>query len=349
MHDSQIEERLRSVLRAEGDRLPMTIASAELERRLVLRRRRTTGRWVSLIAAAVAVVAVGAIAGIGNGWLRVPAIGTQVSPSPSDGASPTPVVGISRIERATEGRLVLEIEPTYSGSGVAQTIHRDLEATDYVVSVKVTCIGDGTFSFTDGTGTEEFTCIRASGLDSEFQPFPQLVPIANGSFDTSVTVTPGITYTMLVETVPVPDHIPQLEVPKGSIGMASTSDRPTFGPPGTSTNQSSGRLDGSTEWVQVVCLGPGVVTYTLGPADHSSPDTTSEAVCNGVPMQDEISVDFAGDQVLKVTADDRTAWQVVATRQGPLPTSSPSSSPTTLRAPLGRPDQAILVRPIGDL
>ena len=36
MHDGQLEERLRDVLRAEGDALPLTITTAELERRLAL-------------------------------------------------------------------------------------------------------------------------------------------------------------------------------------------------------------------------------------------------------------------------------------------------------------------------
>ena len=43
MHDSQIEEQLRGVLRAEGDGIPLTITAAELERRLAARRSATAG------------------------------------------------------------------------------------------------------------------------------------------------------------------------------------------------------------------------------------------------------------------------------------------------------------------
>ena len=43
MHDTQIEEQLRGVLRAEGDAIPLTITTAELERRLAARRRRRAG------------------------------------------------------------------------------------------------------------------------------------------------------------------------------------------------------------------------------------------------------------------------------------------------------------------
>ena len=93
MHDSQIEEQLRGVLRAEGDGIPLTITAAELERRLATRRR-ATGRGLSLVAAAVAAIAVVSIVAAGNGWLKLPAVGTVPSPSvttapvasPSDGS-----------------------------------------------------------------------------------------------------------------------------------------------------------------------------------------------------------------------------------------------------------------------
>ena len=88
MHDSQIEEQLRGVLRAEGDAIPLTITTAELERRLAARRRATGGRRLSVVAAAVAAVAVVSIVAAGNGWLRLPAIGT-VAESQRLGRRPT--------------------------------------------------------------------------------------------------------------------------------------------------------------------------------------------------------------------------------------------------------------------
>ncbi len=318
MRDTQIDERIRSVLRSEGDRLPLTITAAELERRLAARRRRARGRWVSVLAAAVAIIAIGAMAALGNGWLR-PAIGTQASPSPSSDASPSSRLGLGPIVREAQGRLVAEIPPTLSGAGGTQRVHGDVAADDYVVSVKVQCIGKGAISFIDRTHTDETTCTDTPALDPAFQPEPTLVPIVDGSFDTTVTVAPGITYAMLVETVPLPDHIPLLTIPEGSIGMSSTSVRPNTDPARTSTNTQSGRMDGPTEWIQVACLGPGVVAYALGPLDHSVPVMSFETICDGVPHQEEITVDFTGPQILAVTTDDRIAWQLVATRGGPLP------------------------------
>ena len=89
MHDANLDERLRSVLRQEGDGLPFTITTDELERRLALRRRERNGRRLSLMAAGLAAVAVGTIFALGSGWLaNAPVVGTDATPSP---APTTPV------------------------------------------------------------------------------------------------------------------------------------------------------------------------------------------------------------------------------------------------------------------
>ena len=91
MHDANLEERLRSVLRQEGDGLPFTITAEELERRLALRRRERNGRRLSLMAAGLAAIAVGTIFALGNGWLtNGPAVGTDATPSPDPNASAAP-------------------------------------------------------------------------------------------------------------------------------------------------------------------------------------------------------------------------------------------------------------------
>lgn len=89
MHDTQIEDRLRTVLRAEGDALPLTITPDELERRLALRRRERTGRRMSLIAAGVGVIVIGSVLAVSNGWLRSPSVGSGPSPAQSVGSGPS--------------------------------------------------------------------------------------------------------------------------------------------------------------------------------------------------------------------------------------------------------------------
>jgi hypothetical protein len=69
VHDNQIEDRLRSVLRKEGDDLTVNITAQELERRLALRRRARANRRLSLVAAGIAMVAIGGLVIAGNGWL----------------------------------------------------------------------------------------------------------------------------------------------------------------------------------------------------------------------------------------------------------------------------------------
>jgi hypothetical protein len=81
MHDGQVEDRLRSALRAEGDALPLTITPDELERRLALRGRERNGRRVSLIAAGVAVIAIGSVLAATGGWFGSASVGGSPEPS----------------------------------------------------------------------------------------------------------------------------------------------------------------------------------------------------------------------------------------------------------------------------
>ena len=101
MHDERIDDQLRRALRHDADALPMTITAAELDRRLDLRRRARHDRRLTVLAAGIGVVAIGAAA-FGGGWLRLPAVGVtptatpsasptdRATPSPSQGASPSP-------------------------------------------------------------------------------------------------------------------------------------------------------------------------------------------------------------------------------------------------------------------
>jgi hypothetical protein len=90
MHDGDLEERIRTVLRKEGDELPLTITTAELDRRFALRRRQRTNRRLSLSAVSVAAVLVVALVALSNGWVLAPRMGSSPVPAPSERASATP-------------------------------------------------------------------------------------------------------------------------------------------------------------------------------------------------------------------------------------------------------------------
>jgi Tol biopolymer transport system component len=70
MLDDRLEDRLRATLRKAGDELELTIGPAELERRLVLRGRVRRSRQWTLLAAAIGIVAVGALVASAPSWFR---------------------------------------------------------------------------------------------------------------------------------------------------------------------------------------------------------------------------------------------------------------------------------------
>ena len=117
MHDLNLEERLRSVLRAEGDSLPFTITTDELERRLALRRRNGNGRRLSLMAAGLAAIAVGTVFAVGNGWLRgtnvatdpssAPTASIEVAPSTSPPTTPEPTPRVANPVGAVDEALLV--------------------------------------------------------------------------------------------------------------------------------------------------------------------------------------------------------------------------------------------------
>ena len=91
MHDQSLEQRLRGALQAEGDRLPLTITAAELERRLAHRRPGDIRRFASLgLAAAIGIALIG-LAGVAGGWFDQRAIGPAPLPSTSAAPSSGPV------------------------------------------------------------------------------------------------------------------------------------------------------------------------------------------------------------------------------------------------------------------
>jgi hypothetical protein len=132
------------------------------------------------------------------------------------------------------------------------------------------------------------------------------------------------------------------------IDAKSQSDRPETGTPGSTRSLSVGVLPASpTQRVAFACLGSGILEYTVGSTADPVTATTGEVVCDGVPELKEFSVDASGAQDLRITTDLRTAWHVIASHDD-QPSASPTSGPPAAgRAPLGRPGQAVLVRPIG--
>ena len=92
MHDNQLEERLRQVLRTEGDSLRLTVTPAELRRHQALRERERSSRRVILrAAAAIALLAFAVSTALLFNRGDAPSVGTSPSPSASANSTATPL------------------------------------------------------------------------------------------------------------------------------------------------------------------------------------------------------------------------------------------------------------------
>lgn len=201
MHDSQIEDRLRGVLRAEGDALSWTITADELGRRLALRRRERTGRRLSLMAAGLAVVAIGSVVATTSGWFRVPAIGTGPkqsseplqTPHQSFGPAATPLPGISPLV-ATPGRTeLIRIDPAAPIDQADGTATAAAGGRSVIVSMS--CVGDGSIELDIEGVPESLGCVSAG---------PSSMPngwfdVADGQVDLTYSATGPISFGILVE------------------------------------------------------------------------------------------------------------------------------------------------------
>ena len=94
MHDTELEQRLRTALHDEADRLPLRVDVGRLETEVAVRRQAARSSRLGLLAAAVGVVAFG-IAAIGlNGGLPAGILPGVHGASPRDGAL---VVGLASL------------------------------------------------------------------------------------------------------------------------------------------------------------------------------------------------------------------------------------------------------------
>jgi Tol biopolymer transport system component len=88
MFDDRLEDRLRSALRQTGNELRLSVTAAELERRLTVRRRARAAQRSVLVAAAIGIVAVGALVASAPSWFRQ--VPNQVASTASPGATIAP-------------------------------------------------------------------------------------------------------------------------------------------------------------------------------------------------------------------------------------------------------------------
>lgn len=335
MHDSRIEEQLRAGLRADASELPLTITSAELERRLAARRRAAGGRRLSLVAAVVAAIAVGSIVAVGNGWLGLPSVATAPSPSPTTSPRPTseastapsfkPIPGVARIE-PTEGRTILtEVLPTMTHAVTQGSYDGNLPLEAYLVSVKVRCIGPD-FTVVEGDRSWPVSCATPGAVADQNLMDMIDIQVLNGHLALRWIVGEDVAYTLLAERVPLPASLPKLEAPDGTIAVdaSSPSDRPIAGEPGLTVTQPVGHVaDSPTYGVAFVCLGPGDAVFSIGRQGGPDFALSSSLVCDGQVQVDDFQVGVEGGHDIYVTMDTRIAWHVIVTVDATSPSAVP--------------------------
>ena len=336
MHDQRLEDQLRGALRIEGDALPFTITEAELERRLTLRRRDRFGQRLSLMAAGVAVLAVAGIVGIGNGWVRLPAVGVEASPSPSRTAAPDP--GIEPIP-GTPGRTeVLRLDPVIL-KGVPIPIDARAAAARVVATTR--CTGAGSVTLRIG---EESISKRCEGPTEMVSWFTVLDGHVAGAIES--TGTPTVALLLEVPALgegPSPDPLatlPELDPTEGALDDWSTESagQPNEADPTRVPFALDGvRLDARDVVLKVACLGPGA-RFEFGTSQDPTAIAAEEIVCDGTAREYRWHVTDRQpmlDQHMVLRATRATAYRLRVQTLGMLsPTASALPSPAAVGYPV---------------
>jgi hypothetical protein len=340
MHDSELEARLRAVLREEGDRLPLHVDVERLEAQVAVRRRAQRASRFGLLAAGFGVVAFGlAVIGL-NGLAPSTGPGMSVGPTGSPVASsPTPRVvmpaGLVTFEPRPGGTVLAEVAPTLSGDGERHTIRRD-ESMTAATSIRVACIDEDVQVTADGEVLDlAIVVITTDGQPQEHACNPdQEFGVAPALTDAPTTITidvpPGIAYTMLAEAVPVPTGLPELDPLDSPIEVEGSSEIAVpdwSGVDGITFTTTVGTLDEAfAQHGTFACLGPGTMSVEFREQGANPADPPLAAVANaciGEPDGVQIAIGLEGPIDVVVVADARTAWHLVAASTGEIPAFTP--------------------------
>ncbi len=200
MHDNQLEDRLRQVLRAQGDSLRLTVTPAELRRQHALRERARSSRRVLIGAAAVLVVA--AVAGSAALLLNrsdTPSVGTSPSPATSPSGAPSPsaasISPVADIARYAGYETLARLNGP-DGNPV-HTIVGDLPKQGDLLLVSGACSGIGIVTVTV-SATDSLT-VNCPALATE--PARMVPYIADGiRYEIRVAASGDVRYQVLVES-----------------------------------------------------------------------------------------------------------------------------------------------------
>jgi hypothetical protein len=324
MHDTRLEDQLRSALRTEGHALPFTVTPEELERRLALRRRERVGRRMTLMAAGVATVAIGTVLALSSGLIPPSGVAGDSSPSPAI-ASPRPATpiptfpsGMIPIEGHPDGTLVEAVRPTDSGPGRSHrfTVPGSTTAGGWVW---IECRGAGAARISVVDETFEPVC------DGATDPNAFNVPLSDTDQQVVITLPAGVWYALLVEMVPLPSELPPLDAltEPAQVEGASGNAMPDWAAPDVLITTVVGTIQAAPfSEVKFACLGPGTIQVGLhvpGAPLSDPPITATTNQCHGQPDGLTSSVGDQGPLDVVVTATKAVAWRLSAAGLAALP------------------------------
>lgn len=199
MHDTDLEDRLRTVLRDEADRLPLTVDVGRVQAGLAARQRSSRSR-LGLIAAAVGIVAFG-LAGIG--LIRQPAqSGVGATPSADTSARPGTPFAIDQLEAPLGEVMVDRSTPIRTPAGTGGTVHRETIGSVSPAlqhGIAAICLGEGDLELsfgepdtTDHVYTTSIPCdgvAHDDGLSTDFEGSRNVIVEANEDAAWRVIVT----------------------------------------------------------------------------------------------------------------------------------------------------------------
>jgi hypothetical protein len=217
MDDTKLEERLRRVLRSEGDSIPLRVTADKVQLRLRLRRSERANRRLMVGAAAALVLAVGAgsVALLSNRG-SVPPGGA----SPSSSGSSVAVASTSPAADYVGPVADLAPYPDWQpigrvngpGGNPQTTLAGPLPGGVAQLLVSAACNGSGSLSITM-TGDSQLTVDCPT---SSTKPSRQLSFVGDGTqFEVQIVISGNVTFQALVEGSDRALHIPSVAIRHG--------------------------------------------------------------------------------------------------------------------------------------
>jgi hypothetical protein len=217
MDDSKLEERLREILRIEGDSVPLGVTADKVQLRLRLRRSERTNRRLMFGAAAALVLAVGAgSAALLSNRGAVPPVGASASASASAAAVASASPAADYVGPVADIAPYPDWQPigrvNGPGGNPQTTLDGPLPSGVSQLLVSAACNGSGSLSITM-TGSEPLAVDCPASPD---KPSRQLSYAGDGTqFEVQVVASGNVTFQALVEGSDRALHIPSVVIRHG--------------------------------------------------------------------------------------------------------------------------------------